>query len=142
MVRRAWLAQCILSIFFVKQKTSYEMRISDWSSDVCSSDLPEDIEGRHDDERVADIVRIERGLDGNGKLARGHDGAAVRRQQAIAIESPARCAVCRPERLHRRGARKHGRARKNQEINVEPIVGGRENSASHAHSVSNTDRKS
>src|SRR3546814_4968250 len=26
--------------FFFKQKTSYEMRISDWSSDVCSSDLP------------------------------------------------------------------------------------------------------
>src|SRR3546814_9461072 len=25
--------------FFFKQKTSYEMRISDWSSDVCSSDL-------------------------------------------------------------------------------------------------------
>src|SRR3546814_3475639 len=28
-------------IFFFKQKTAYEMRISDWSSDVCSSDLPE-----------------------------------------------------------------------------------------------------
>src|SRR3546814_10243387 len=27
------------SFFFFKQKTSYEMRISDWSSDVCSSDL-------------------------------------------------------------------------------------------------------
>src|SRR3546814_8278227 len=26
--------------FCVKQKTAYEMRISDWSSDVCSSDLP------------------------------------------------------------------------------------------------------
>src|SRR3546814_2253250 len=26
-------------LFFVKQKTAYEMRISDWSSDVCSSDL-------------------------------------------------------------------------------------------------------
>src|SRR3546814_2098495 len=26
-------------IFFFKQKTAYEMRISDWSSDVCSSDL-------------------------------------------------------------------------------------------------------
>src|SRR3546814_11700837 len=26
-------------IFFIKQKTAYEMRISDWSSDVCSSDL-------------------------------------------------------------------------------------------------------
>src|SRR3546814_4589248 len=25
--------------FFVRQKTAYEMRISDWSSDVCSSDL-------------------------------------------------------------------------------------------------------
>src|SRR3546814_20543435 len=27
-------------IFFFKQKTAYEVRISDWSSDVCSSDLP------------------------------------------------------------------------------------------------------
>src|SRR3546814_6005454 len=27
------------SYFFFKQKTAYEMRISDWSSDVCSSDL-------------------------------------------------------------------------------------------------------
>src|SRR3546814_13928596 len=26
--------------FFLKQKTAYELRISDWSSDVCSSDLP------------------------------------------------------------------------------------------------------
>src|SRR3546814_5433766 len=29
---------CILLVFF-KQKTAYELRISDWSSDVCSSDL-------------------------------------------------------------------------------------------------------
>src|SRR3546814_4859120 len=28
-----------LRFFFFKQKTAYEMRISDWSSDVCSSDL-------------------------------------------------------------------------------------------------------
>src|SRR3546814_3758739 len=34
--------------FFSKQKTAYEMRISDWSSDVCSSDLLE---------RAADIKR-------------------------------------------------------------------------------------
>src|SRR3546814_18812415 len=37
--------------FFFKQKTAYEMRISDWSSDVCSSDLveavgPEGLEGQ------------------------------------------------------------------------------------------------
>src|SRR3546814_2534435 len=30
---------CCMIFFFVKQKTAYEMRISDWSSDVCSSDL-------------------------------------------------------------------------------------------------------
>src|SRR3546814_9426706 len=29
----------VIIIFFFKQKTAYEMRISDWSSDVCSSDL-------------------------------------------------------------------------------------------------------
>src|SRR3546814_10868466 len=31
--------QCFFVFFFLKQKTAYEMRISDWSSDVCSSDL-------------------------------------------------------------------------------------------------------
>src|SRR3546814_13166101 len=29
----------VLVVFFFKQKTAYDMRISDWSSDVCSSDL-------------------------------------------------------------------------------------------------------
>src|SRR3546814_12510718 len=32
---------CIYFFCFFKQKTAYEMRISDWSSDVCSSDLEE-----------------------------------------------------------------------------------------------------
>src|SRR3546814_6946791 len=31
------------TFFFFKQKTAYEMRISDWSSDVCSSDLAENL---------------------------------------------------------------------------------------------------
>src|SRR3546814_4352212 len=30
---------CMYCLFFFKQKAAYEMRISDWSSDVCSSDL-------------------------------------------------------------------------------------------------------
>src|SRR3546814_5295070 len=38
--------------FFFKQKTAYEMRISDWSSDVCSSDL-EDFAARTARPRVA-----------------------------------------------------------------------------------------
>src|SRR3546814_4163986 len=46
---KLWLRLCFLIVifvfyfclffFFFKQKTAYEMRISDWSSDVCSSDL-------------------------------------------------------------------------------------------------------
>src|SRR3546814_871195 len=32
----------VVDFFFFKQKTAYEMRISDWSSDVCSSDLVDD----------------------------------------------------------------------------------------------------
>src|SRR3546814_2909573 len=33
------MSNCCIFVFFFKQKTAYEMRISDWSSDVCSSDL-------------------------------------------------------------------------------------------------------
>src|SRR3546814_5591644 len=46
-----YAARCVYVFFFLldfcfvffKQKTAYEMRISDWSSDVCSSDLPDSI---------------------------------------------------------------------------------------------------
>src|SRR3546814_8600232 len=38
---------CFLLFFFFKQKTAYEMRISDWSSDVCSSDLLIQEKARH-----------------------------------------------------------------------------------------------
>src|SRR3546814_14780988 len=52
-------------VCFFKQKTAYEMRISDWSSDVCSSDLriaaQQAIEGaRVAQEQVLNKVRIER----------------------------------------------------------------------------------
>src|SRR3546814_7439722 len=41
------LLQYVVFVFF-KQKTAYEMRISDWSSDVCSSDLQEVAQVAHD----------------------------------------------------------------------------------------------
>src|SRR3546814_11307482 len=47
--------QIIACVFFFKQNTAYEMRMSDWSSDVCSSDLLEAF-GEHIDERGVDIV--------------------------------------------------------------------------------------
>src|SRR3546814_1321651 len=45
-----WLlvVECTVVFFFFKQKTAYEMRISDWSSDVCSSDLREINAGKDD----------------------------------------------------------------------------------------------
>src|SRR3546814_9797908 len=48
---------CVFVVFFFKQKTAYEMRISDWSSDVCSSDLLQQHRqrrGRGDDALAAD----------------------------------------------------------------------------------------
>src|SRR3546814_5478139 len=45
----------IFFFFFFKQKTAYDMRISDWSSDVCSSYLERD----GDEMRVADRAAVE-----------------------------------------------------------------------------------
>src|SRR3546814_9949753 len=49
---------CVSSaVFFFKQKTAYEMRISDWSSDVCSSDLRRrDRSGASRGRRAADLI--------------------------------------------------------------------------------------
>src|SRR3546814_4937449 len=41
------LYSVIAFFFFFKQKTAYEMRISDWSSDVCSSDLATHARAQH-----------------------------------------------------------------------------------------------
>src|SRR3546814_2787817 len=55
--------------FFFKQKTAYEMRISDWSSDVCSSDL---------------AVTV--GQQGEGPRAIAHLDAVVARDPQLLIE--------------------------------------------------------
>src|SRR3546814_11955840 len=47
-----------MSFFFFKQKTAYEMRISDWSSDVCSSDL---VEGETKDAIERLVAKMEDG---------------------------------------------------------------------------------
>src|SRR3546814_12498204 len=67
-----------LVFFFFKQKTAYEMRISDWSSDVCSSDLDDVLRqiARDIGRRAIDLGRI---------LARKR-AAAVRGGAAIGID--------------------------------------------------------
>src|SRR3546814_14600351 len=47
-----WCGCCFL---FFKQKTAYEMRISDWSSDVCSSDLVPFVRLGRDDNAIAQL---------------------------------------------------------------------------------------
>src|SRR3546814_9654300 len=56
--------------FFFKQKTAYEMRISDWSSDVCSSDLQIAAGGQHlaelDEQRAELLQRQAQALTARG----------------------------------------------------------------------------
>src|SRR3546814_1548072 len=60
------LGGLVVLFFFFKQKTAYEMRISDWSSDVCSSDL---------------IIRAIEVNDGAGLL--GHENAVSGLHQPV-----------------------------------------------------------
>src|SRR3546814_3039798 len=50
------LLLCRVKFFFFKQKTAYEMRISDWSSDVCSSDLGSSKQHIAGPERFSDLT--------------------------------------------------------------------------------------
>src|SRR3546814_7679240 len=61
----------LIFLFFCKQKTAYEMRISDWSSDVCSSDLTEPADDRH--RRIDQHV----GRTGGARNARAADDVGI-----------------------------------------------------------------
>src|SRR3546814_4023578 len=85
------LVDVILNVcvcFFFKQKTAYEMRISDWSSDVCSSDLQRRMTIRdlltHDDAGAA-----------YGQIAR--QGCRHRILRAAYHASAGRRRICRSE---------------------------------------------
>src|SRR3546814_9780120 len=65
-------------MFFFKQKTAYEMRISDWSSDVCSSDR--DLERERSRDREALDAHAERRIgQRSGRAARGTRGIGAER---------------------------------------------------------------
>src|SRR3546814_5964361 len=74
---------CVCFFFFFKQKTAYEMRISDWSSDVCSSDL---MLLTHVDSRVpVAMVR-----DGTPALVFGRNDALLEVKTVITDRNPFR----------------------------------------------------
>src|SRR3546814_18058261 len=84
------MSRCVITSFyflFFKQKTAYEMRMSDWSSDVCSSDLDADRDRRG----VAARLRCRRQQpvpedDAGGRALSGADG----RRQSDDQRRPAR----------------------------------------------------
>src|SRR3546814_9199636 len=83
--------------FFFKQKTAYEMRISDWSSDVCSSDLLGKRLGEHIVHFAESLAERTRGIAdlGNGIAAileaaagRGHHRVLHRARQKMQCPAP------------------------------------------------------
>src|SRR3546814_3894693 len=85
--------------FFFKQKTAYEMRISDWSSDVCSSDLRGGIQQQVDQVVVqqVDLVDVE---DAAVRLREqtGFVRADALRQRPLQVERPDEAVLgCRSE---------------------------------------------
>src|SRR3546814_6536815 len=60
---------CLVLFFFFKQKTAYEMRISDWSSDVCSSDLQRQVAFRAQRLEIADLEALDKDRRGAAAIA-------------------------------------------------------------------------
>src|SRR3546814_9651075 len=84
--RRQRVGGCVIGVF--KQKTAYEVRISDWSSDVCSSDLVR----RGDNDVNALLDRAQQGIENNLLAARaGNDFAGVVLQAVFPTELRADC---------------------------------------------------
>src|SRR3546814_1040336 len=71
--------------FFFKQKTAYEMRISDWSSDVCSSDLA--IVGLSADEAAAALGQLSGEFHASIKSAMLEDSRFVREVATARVRS-------------------------------------------------------
>src|SRR3546814_15059205 len=89
------MTEVLIVYFFFKQKTAYEMRISDWSSDVCSSDLhpvdrrPLSVTGPSDAaERVGGHIIVQRQVGGH-MLADRHPDRAARRPRADDLDAEA-----------------------------------------------------
>src|SRR3546814_5039235 len=76
--------------FFFKQKTAYELRISDWSSDVCSSDLYGQHTGKFAGHSQLGLLTIstDEGIDGHAFLGSASRGAQMDGESLIHYLKP------------------------------------------------------
>src|SRR3546814_3677525 len=98
--------------FYIKQKTAYELRISDWSSDVCSSDLREGFKTRIPSVRTAESCGVAPLT--NTEHHHGTDPAAESHQPRQPGRQGQRQARLRPQlpRAPRQGSAGHGGQRR------------------------------
>src|SRR3546814_8229949 len=106
----------MLVFFFFKQKTAYEMRISDWSSDVCSSDLRNagdaKDELKEDEQQDEDIGPLARQADARVEEAavdqhrhtdetdHGQDSADDDRHHLLRLRTQTECVIDLRRRQH------------------------------------------
>src|SRR3546814_14724146 len=88
---------CLFFFFFFKQKTAYEMRISDWSSDVCSSDLSDAALSELGDELAQRVLPRALGQ-GDGLVLRHRRGGADEVGLLARDEHDARAVAQDPQR--------------------------------------------
>src|SRR3546814_8731687 len=91
----------LLFVFFFKQKTAYEMRISDWSSDVCSSDL---LPAPPRDMTEADVAHLRGEADAMALRLRHHDEGLHRKNAPASPEARAVYAEMEQVRVEALGA--------------------------------------
>src|SRR3546814_6536937 len=106
-----YLVAVCFSFFFFKQKTAYEMRISDWSSDVCSSDLT--ARQCHRDHRIATAARTRRCAAAVPLAPRAHATLArlaTCRRRATAIAQRLAGAMGYPRTADRKSTRLNSRS--------------------------------
>src|SRR3546814_15813068 len=104
--------------FFFKQKTAYEMRISDWSSDVCSSDLERQ---HHAPAALQCLLRLQCDEQCRGRALRRHQAAP-----GLPLRAPA--ATGRPGPVGRLTAMQTGRGEDMTGLGL-PKIGGTSMSA-------------
>src|SRR3546814_4435442 len=85
-----------MCVYFIKQKTAYEMRISDWSSDVCSSDLAvfgvtffgsgSEFRTQYEElDRIFGVTKAEQHV--LADLLGGHDADHISKMRQISVET-------------------------------------------------------